>query len=872
MDAVRLSDPGTPARRPGWAPGAAGLALILLGGAVVAGWLTGRMALVQLRPQFAAMQVNTAVCFVLSGAALLSLALGGRRIAIALGALTAALAGLTFAEYLFGLDFRIDGLILPGLVSGAEGSSHRMAADTALALLAAGLSLVGFSRLPAVSGFLAALVLTVGSAWALGYAFGIPAVLASGPASIQMAFHTALGIVLLGSTLLGLSLERQHSAEQPLPWLALIVGAGLTLATLVLWRALETRALGAAAGGSRSALSEVILGAGLTIALLLTLTLHYGELAARRAEGFEREVRRRTAELEDALARLRAENRERHWTEVTLRRTLEVGRLVSAELDPDRAVQAVTDAATELTGAAFGAFFYHPGDPVGGGRMRWALAGAPRESFEDFPLPGDRSLLGLTFRGEGPIRLDDVTRDPRFGHNPPYNGLPDGHLPVVSYLAVPVVSRSGQPLGGMFFGHPQPAIFTAREEEIVVGLAAQAAIAVDNARLYQEERRSRAEAQAANAAKDRFLIVMGHELRNPLGSITSALEVLGSGGEDPKRDAQMRQIARRQVGHLARLVEDLLDISRIEQGKVALRRGRLDLAELLRETVESHREETERAGLALTLELPDEPPWVDADRTRLVQVVENLLSNSLKFTDEGGAILCALERRGGEAVVRIRDSGCGLEPDQLERIFEPFAQLEEAQRRMSGGLGLGLPIVKGLVEAHRGRLEAESDGPGQGTEVRAWLPLAAPPAAGEGAKRQRRIRGKPLRVLVIDDHRDSADGLVELLRVFGHEVAAAYDAGGGIEAAAASAPDVVISDLGLPGLDGYEVAKTLRAAPATRRSFLVALSGYGDSVTVERAREVGFDHHLTKPVDPERLRGLLADLSHRPPPPHAQSL
>ncbi len=738
MDAVRLPDPGVPARRSGWAPGAAGLGLIFLGGAVLAGWLTGRTELVRLQPGFAAMQANTAACFVLTGAALLALAFRVRRLAPVLGALTALLAGLTFLEYLFGLDLGIDGLLPPRFAADSAIASGRMAADTALALLAAGIGLLGFRRLPTAVGFLATLVLTVGGAWAVGYPLGIPAVLASDPAATQMALHTALGLVLLGSTLLGLSLERQRSARQPLPWLPLVLGAGLTLATLVLWRALETRALVELASGPRSALSEVVLGAGLTISLLLTLTLHYGDLAARRAESFEREVRRRTGELEDALARLRAENRDRHWTEVTLRRTLDVGRLVSAELDPERAVQAVTDAATELIGAAFGAFFYNWTDDAGETYMLWALAGAPRESFEGLPLPRAESLLGRTLRGEGPIRLDDVTRDPRFGHNPPHHGLPEGHLPVVSYLAVPVVSRSGQPFGGLFFGHPQAGVFTAREEEIVVGLAAQAAIAVDNARLYQEERRSRAEAQEANAAKDRFLIVMGHELRNPLGSITSALEVLGSGGEDPERDAQMHRIARRQVSHLARLVEDLLDISRIEQGKVALRKGRLDLGELFgRRSSPTARRRRRRASPSPSTSPPTRSGWTPTGRgwSRCSRTSCRTASSSPTRGARSSAAWSATARR--------RCSWCATPGAVSSRgSSSASSSPSPSSKRPSGGCRAAWVSAcpssrawwRPTAAASRPRAPAPARAPRSGSGCRSPVPRPAPPRRVAGAR------------------------------------------------------------------------------------------------------------------------------------------
>ncbi|MFP3939895.1 MAG: ATP-binding protein [Thermoanaerobaculia bacterium] len=379
--------------------------------------------------------------------------------------------------------------------------------------------------------------------------------------------------------------------------------------------------------------------------------------------------------------------------------------------------------------------------------------------------------------------------------------------------------------------------------------------ALDRIRDENRERRR------TEATLRRFLITLGHELRNPLGSIVTALDVLEDRELEGRGDPRMHQIVRRQVGHLAHLVDDLLDISRIERGKVSLQREPVDLPRLVRDLVEGHRAEADAAGVSLELDVPEDAAWVEADTTRIVQVVENLLSNAIKFTDSGGRVELGVEARGGgEVLLRVRDTGCGLDPGETEQIFEPFAQLGEAQRRMSGGLGLGLPIVKGLVEAHGGRLEVASEGRGRGAEFRVRLPAAEEPVepAVEPGPASELV---PLSVLLIDDHRDSAEGLAELLRAQGHRVGVSYDGESGIDAARRTLPDVVISDLGLPGLDGYGVARTLRESFGTRSPRLVALSGYGDAATVEKALQAGFDHHLTKPVDPAALQKLLGAIA-----------
>ena len=378
---------------------------------------------------------------------------------------------------------------------------------------------------------------------------------------------------------------------------------------------------------------------------------------------------------------------------------------------------------------------------------------------------------------------------------------------------------------------------------------------------------AKAEAQAANAAKDRFLAMLGHELRNPMASVSTALEVIQrEAGEDPAREDRMRSIVQRQMRHMARLVDDLLDVSRIERGKLPLRLERLDLARLVREVAEAERTRLEEAGLRFEVETPPEPLWVDGDPTRLTQVVYNLLSNAAKFTEPGGRIRVEVfsEPLSGRVAVRVRDTGLGIDPVDLERIFEPFAQTDDAIERAAGGLGLGLPIVKGLIEAHDGEILAASPGRGRGAEIIFRLP-STPPPAPEAAVRKAEEPAAGQRVLVIDDHYDSAEGLRELLHLFGHEVEVAGDGTEGVELAARDRPDVVICDIGLPGeLDGYRVAETLRREPQGESLHLIALTGFGDEDSIRRALAAGFDRHLTKPVDPETLREVVAASPARP--------
>ena len=382
---------------------------------------------------------------------------------------------------------------------------------------------------------------------------------------------------------------------------------------------------------------------------------------------------------------------------------------------------------------------------------------------------------------------------------------------------------------------------------------------------------ARAEAQEANEAKDRFLAMLGHELRNPLASINTALEVLRrQGTADPAGEVRMRGIVQRQMDHMARLVDDLLDVSRIERGKLPLKLEPVDLGALVRDVADAERARIEEAGIRFELDVAERPLWIDGDPTRLTQVIYNLLSNAAKFTERGGTIRVSAQpdAEGGEGVgtarVAVADSGAGIDREDLERIFEPFAQTEVGVER-STGLGLGLPIVKGLIESHGGTIHAESAGSGHGTTLRIELPLRPAPEAArrEPAERRRETEAPGRRILVIDDHADSREALRDLLQVFGHEVEVARDGDEGVRVATEGAADgleVVICDIGLPGqLDGYAVAEALREDPETSDLRLVALTGWGDESSIRRALDAGFDHHLTKPVDPKLLREILAE-------------
>lgn len=378
--------------------------------------------------------------------------------------------------------------------------------------------------------------------------------------------------------------------------------------------------------------------------------------------------------------------------------------------------------------------------------------------------------------------------------------------------------------------------------------------------LLEREKELRAAADEANQRKDEFLSLLGHELRNPLAPIRNGLEILQQDTSE-KTVKTVLELMGRQVHHLTRLVDDLLDVSRITSGRIELRPEPTDLRTILESAVEASRPLLNSREHKIALSLPEEPLPILADVTRLEQVFVNLLNNAAKYTDPEGRIELDAESDGGEAVVRLRDNGRGIAPDLLPRIFDLFTQADRTLARSEGGLGVGLNVVRRLVEMHRGSVEASSPGEGSGSEFVVRLPLA--PAAGriEATRSRKEPALPPLRMLVVEDHADSARSLSLLLELLGHEVEVVADGRKALEAVERFRPAVVLLDIGLPGMDGYEVARRLRARGS--KALLVSLTGYGRDADKLRSREAGFDHHLVKPVEPETLKKLIASMALR---------
>ena len=363
----------------------------------------------------------------------------------------------------------------------------------------------------------------------------------------------------------------------------------------------------------------------------------------------------------------------------------------------------------------------------------------------------------------------------------------------------------------------------------------------------------------ADKRKDEFLAMLAHELRNPLAPLRTALELLKL-EPSPQVVDRAKATMERQVSNLTRLVDDLLDVSRITRGKIALKRTVLDARERVSEAVAAAQPSASRKGLRLELQLPETPVIVDADPVRLEQMLGNLVGNAMKFTLPGGYIGVSLEKEGQSAVMRVRDNGVGIPANHLDKVFELFGQATASLDRSHGGLGIGLTVVRLIAELHGGRAEVFSEGVGRGTEAVVHLPLHAAAAltqsvAAEDVRRATAAK----RILVIDDNIDVAEMLAAYLQQIGHEVIQAHDGQTGLDAALQHQPEVIVCDIGLPGLDGYEIARTLRQMPQLRSSLLVAVSGYGESADRDKALTAGFSHHLTKPADPLQLADLIAN-------------
>ena len=546
-----------------------------------------------------------------------------------------------------------------------------------------------------------------------------------------------------------------------------------------------------------------------------------------------------------------------------------VGAIVASELDRDKAVQAVTDAATELTAAAFGAFFYNVVNENGEAYTLYTISGAPREAFAGFPMPRNTEVFAPTFKGTGVVRSADITKDPRYGHNAPHYGMPSGHVPVRSYLAVPVKGRPGDVIGGLFFGHPEVGRFTEHHERLAVGIASWASVALENARLY-------ASVQEASRIKDAFLASLSHELRTPLNAMLGYARILRSGIVGPdKRDKAIETIERNATS-LTQIVEDVLDISRFVSGKLRLHVQPVEFPEIVKNAVDAITPAADAKGLRIETIVDPVATPISGDPERLQQVMWNLLSNAVKFTNRGGKVQVRLERVNSHVEVDVSDTGIGITPEFLPHVFERFRQADAGISRERGGLGLGLSIAKQLTEMHGGTIEASSGGVNQGATFRVRIPVMivhpmsrdlprVHPRTASNAWRAALPSLENIRVLAVDDEADALALVSDVLQAAGAHVSTASSVDEALRILEAEQLDAVVADLGMPHVDGYQFIDRVRRhrTARIRRVPAAALTAYARSEDRMKALAAGFQIHLAKPIDPAELVTTVASLVKR---------
>ena len=467
---------------------------------------------------------------------------------------------------------------------------------------------------------------------------------------------------------------------------------------------------------------------------------------------------------------------------------------------------------------------------VGLDGIEQARATPVREFFfpEDQPRIMDEFIPDVLKRGHGEVEV-------RFRH------FKTGEARWMAYKVLTLKNDAGQP----------------------VALATVSQDITERKLLEDSLRKLAADLSEADRRKDEFLAMLAHELRSPLAPISNAVQVLRMAGADTTAVQTSSEMLERQVGQMAHLVDDLLDMSRITRGRIELRRERIELAPVLNQAVEAARALYREMDHQLTVTLPLEPVFVDADPTRLAQVVGNLLNNACKFTDKGGEVWLKVERKASQAVIVVRDNGIGIAPEQLPRVFGMFSQVDTSLERSHGGLGIGLTLVKTLVEMHGGTVEAHSAGLGHGSEFVVRLPIAvdAPRPAPSSRAATAAVTGR--RVLIVDDNEDGADSLAMMLRLAGHETETAHDGLQAIAVAERFRPDAMLLDIGLPLLNGYEVCRRIRQQPWGAGLLMVAVTGWGQDEDRERSKEAGFDTHVVKPVDPTAIMKMLASTAAR---------
>jgi PAS domain S-box-containing protein len=552
------------------------------------------------------------------------------------------------------------------------------------------------------------------------------------------------------------------------------------------------------------------------------------------------------------------------------RRLGEVGVAVTSSLDRETVVQKVTDIATELTQAEFGAFFYVVTDQRSGESVtKHAVCGVPKEALANFAQSRATERFARALHGQRAVRIDDLTRVPRYGGSLLDPDLVDGHMSVRSLLVVAVRGVSGDTLGALCFGHPGIATFTPQHEELALGIASWASVALENARLYLE-------ARDADRLKDEFLAVLSHELRTPLNAIVGYSRLLRGGVLAGEKASRGLETLERNAISLTQIVEDVLDVSRIVSGKIRLDVRPVELPLVVHNAVATVQPAADAKHVRLQIIVDPRVGPVSGDPDRLQQVVWNLVSNAVKFTPKAGRVQVRVQQVNSHVEVEVSDTGIGIEPAFLPYVFERFRQADAGTTRKTGGLGLGLSIVRHIVEMHGGSVRVASEGEERGATFTVSLPLMIVHTDGvrEPREHPRTEKLTPLarlknlegvRVLALDDEEDALGLLRVVLESAGAEVTTLRSPLDALDRVAEVQPDVMIVDLGMPDIDGFEFIRRIRAAdhPAVRDIPAAALTAFARSDDRTKALESGFEMHLSKPVDPGELVASVATLMRR---------
>ena len=601
------------------------------------------------------------------------------------------------------------------------------------------------------------------------------------------------------------------------------------------------------------------------------------------------------AKMAHDISARRAAERARLQEAAALETLNSLGHAIAQQVELEKIVQMVTDAATQLTGAEFGAFFYNVVNDSLESYWLYTLSGVPRAAFEKFPMPRNTEVFGPTFRGEGIVRSDDIRKDPRYGKNAPHHGMPEGHLPVCSYLAVPVTSGKGEVIGGLFFGHSKPGVFNERAESLVIGIAAQASVAMgtshlirtlrereaelkrtvaERAQFLESERAARSEAERLSHMKDEFLATLSHELRTPLNAIQGWATLLRQPTLSPEEIRRGAETIERNVRAQAQIVNDLLDMSRIISGKIHLEVQPLYLHEIIRSAIDAVRQSAAAKRVRIQPLLDSSIGLVRGDPNRLQQVLWNLLTNAVKFTPPEGRIQVVLERVNSHVEIVVEDTGVGIRPDFLPYVFDRFRQADPSTTRRYGGLGLGLSIVKNLVELHGGSVRVKSPGENQGSTFIVALPIShvrdestvrmqAPALTSHDPLEEIELpRLDGVTVLIVDDEPDGRALVARILEGRGATPVCAPNATEALELLEKRRFDVLLSDIGMPDMDGYELMRRARLLDSRRSGPIpaIAVTAYARPEDRQRSLLAGYQMHLSKPIEASELIAAIAGL------------